>query len=281
MPIYELSLPSGPMSYREEGTAGPVLLQIHGLGTGHHNFDLLTPSLATEFLVVDVDLPGYGSTSPLKGTFSIAGLADRVAEFIQARHLGATFVHGTSMGGLVAMTLAAHYPNLVDRLTVTCSFARLDNAMRAMQLSWRSAAEVSGALLAEVTSVQGFSRSFWDRPDAAEVQAAFISALDSSSTDAFIRDIPLLQQVDLGETVTKIRAKTLLLGADEDQMTPLQTTPSGLGMTDLARLIPDSTLRVLPACGHFISIERSADAAEEISAFLSQREPMSTARPAQ
>jgi pimeloyl-ACP methyl ester carboxylesterase len=268
MPILETRLAVGPMSYRQEGADGPTLLQVHGLGTGHRNFDLLTPKLASRFKVIDVDLPGYGTTTPLAGEPSIAGLAQRVADFIEGMALAPVLVHGTSMGGLVAMTLAAERPELVDRLVVTCSFARHDNAMSTMRESWLEAADASPRLLAIVTSVQGFSRGFWDRSDAREIQQAFIEALETGTTDAFIRDIPMMESLDLSDVVTRIKSPTLLLGASEDQMTPLQTAPSGLGMIDLARLIPKAELKVLPDCGHFISIERGAETADEIAAFF-------------
>ena len=80
--------------------------------------------------------------------------------------------------------------------------------------------------------------------------------------------INIVESLDLSGVVTRIQAETLLLGADEDEMTPVQTAPSGLGMTDLATLIPHSTLRVLEGCGHFISIEKGAETAGEILEFL-------------
>lgn len=268
MPVRAVEVASGrTMSYREEGH-GPVLLQVHGVGTGHRNFDLLTPHLAQRFRVVDIDLPGYGSSDQIDEPRSIARFADAVAEFVDVLALCRPHVHGTSMGGLVAMSLAAARPDLVDRLVVTCSFARLDNAMRAMQASWRTAAACGPAVLAEVTSVQGFSRGFWDRDDAAAVQAAFVAAMESSSTSDFTRDLSLMAEADLGETVRAIEAETLLLGADEDQMTPVRAAPSGLGMTDLAARIPRARLKVLEGCGHFITIERGLDTARMITAFL-------------
>jgi pimeloyl-ACP methyl ester carboxylesterase len=271
--VSTIELAGRTASFRTQGAAGPALLQIHGLGTGHHNFDLLTPHLAESFQVIDIDLPGYGSSTPLAEPATIAGHAERVAEFVEARALGPVLLHGTSMGGLVAMQLAADRPELVERLVVTCSFARLDNAMRALQRSWKAAAAAGPRLLAEVTSVQGFSRGFWDRSDAGEIQAAFVAALESSSTDDFVRDIPLMEQLDLSDVVPRIIAPTLLLGADEDQMTPVQTAASGRGMTDLARMISGARLTVLAGCGHFISIEKGSETASEITAFLLEGAP--------
>jgi pimeloyl-ACP methyl ester carboxylesterase len=268
LPLETIRLDSGRrVSSRVEG-AGPTLVQIHGIGTGHRNFDLLTPLLASSFRVVDVDLPGYGESDAIPDPRSIGAFAAAVAEWLDAQGLAPAHVHGTSMGGLVAMALAAERPDLVDRLVVTCSFARLDNAMRAMQASWRTAAACGPGALAEVTSVQGFSRGFWDRPDAGEIQAAFVAALESSSTDDFTRDLELMADADLSDDVGRIEAATLLLGADEDQMTPLQTASSGVGMTGLAALIPRARLQVLAGCGHFISIERGHDTAAAIASFL-------------
>lgn len=266
--ISEVTLPNGArMSARRAGS-GPVLVQVHGIGTGHHNFDLLTPHLANHFSVHDVDLPGYGRSTDVDGLRTIERLADSVAEFVDTLGTAPVHVHGTSFGGLVAMALAADHPELVDRLVLTCSFARLDNAMRAMQRSWQSAAMISGEMLAEVTTVQGFSRGFWDRPDAPDVQAAFVAAMASSSPDDFLRDLPLMAAIDFSDTATRVVQPTLLLGASEDQMTPVETAPSGIGMTGLAQLIPNASLEVLDGCGHFISIERAVETADSITRFL-------------
>jgi 3-oxoadipate enol-lactonase len=270
--IQQVILGSGAeMSLRRAGS-GPALVQVHGIGTGHHNFDLLTPHLAPRLSVYDVDLPGYGTSTEVTGERTIERLADAVAEFIETLPRIPVHVHGTSFGGLVAMALAANHPHLVDRLVLTCSFARLDNAMRAMQKSWQSAAMVGGEMLAEVTTIQGFSRGFWDRPDASSIQAAFVTAMASSTTDDFLRDLPLMAVADLSETATRVAQPTLLLGASEDQMTPVETAPSGVGMTGLAGLIPNASLEVIEGCGHFISIEQAEETAGSIIRFLERVE---------
>jgi pimeloyl-ACP methyl ester carboxylesterase len=264
-----VTLASGrTMAYREEGS-GTTLVQVHGLGTGHQNFDLLTPHLAERLHLLDVDLPGYGESDFGDPDRSIASFADAVAEFVDAMGIAPVHVHGTSMGGAVALALAAHNPALVDRLVITCSFARLDRAALVMHDTWRSAAaNGGGAALAELTSQQGFSRGFWDRPESADVKAAFVAAMETTTPAEFLRDIDVMTDLDLEEDVRRIEAETLLLGADEDTMTPVRSAPSGLGMTDLERLIPRARLEVLEQCGHFISIERSRETAERIARFV-------------
>ena len=122
--------------------------------------------------------------------------------------------------------------------------------------------------LALITSQQGFSRSFWDRPESDSTVDAFINALQGMTPAEFLRDLELIENLDISVDAANIRAPTLLLGADEDIMTPLQSAPSGLGMTDLHKLIANSTLDILDNCGHFISIERPAETAQAIADFL-------------
>jgi 3-oxoadipate enol-lactonase len=264
-----VALASGlTVSYREAGD-GPTIVQVHGLGTGHRNYDLLTPHLERTLHVFDIDLPGYGeSDAPLEPR-TIREYSEDVAQFIGALGYERVHIHGTSMGGCIAMTLAGRFPELVDRLVVTCSFARLDRAAHIVHATWRAAAELGGIeALALVTSQQGFSRSFWDRSESADTQAAFVDALSSTTPEDFLRDLAAMKDLDLGSEVTRIRAPTLLLGADEDIITPVQAARSGLGMTDLERLIPNARLQVFEQCGHFISIERPTDTAAAISDFV-------------
>lgn len=250
-----------------------MLLQVHGLGTGHHNYDLLTPHLANHLHVIDIDLPGYGDSAPLRQPPSIDLFADHVAGFLEASGYGPIPVHGTSMGGCVAMLLASRVPDAVSRLIVTCSYARADRASSVMYDTWRTAAKCGGeAALAELTCQQGFSRGFWDRPESTDARAAFVTAIETATAPVFLRDLPAVENVDLSSDVPLITAPTLLLGAEEDQITPVTTASSGLGMDALARLIPGAQLEVFPDCGHFISIERPRETAERIVRFVDSGE---------
>lgn len=265
MPVAKVRLDSGvSLSYCDEGD-GVALVQVHGLGTGRGNFDLIRPHLARRLHVYDLDLPGYGESDEPDPPRTVEGFAEDVAGFIRALDLAPAHVHGGSMGGQIALVLAARHPELVDRLAITCSFARMDDAGRMMFRTWRTAARAGSEALAELTSLQGFSRSFWDRQDSAAVLDAFVTALSTTTPEEFLRDLGAIEAADLSAEVPNVRAPTLLLAAGEDLITPVQTAPSGLGMTDLERLIPSSDLQVLEGCGHFITIERPEETATRIA----------------
>ena len=270
MHVTQVKLGSGvSTSYREAGQDNPVsVVQIHGLGTGHNNFDLLTPHLSKHLHTYDIDLPGYGKSECGPGERGITYFADSVAQFIETLDLGPIHVHGTSMGGCVAIVLAGKRPELIDRLVISCSFAKFDRASHVIFKTWRMAAAAGVEALALITSHQGFSRGFWDRPESDNTVDAFVHALQGMTPMEFLRDLTLIENIDVSAYATGIRAPTLLLGTDEDIMTPMQSSLSGLGMTDLHKLIPDSKLDMLEDCGHFISIERPAETAQAVADFL-------------
>jgi len=86
--------------------------------------------------------------------------------------------------------------------------------------------------------------------------------------EEFLRDLSIIENLDVSGEAAGIDAPTLLLGASEDIMTPMQASQSGLGMTDLHKLIPNSKLDQLDNCGHFISIERPEETARAIADFV-------------
>lgn len=254
------------LGYRTLGPkSNPTILQIHGTGTGHRNYDLLSPLLAHDLRVYDIDLPGYGESEPRFDRREVWDFALDVVEFIEASKLRFCLVHGTSFGGAIALAASSLRPDLIDRLVISCSFGRLDRAGVQARALWKKAAEWEGAeALAAVTSVMGFSRSFWERSDAVAVQEALAAALKTAGIDLFLSDLDSTLRVDLEMELPQVHAATLLIGADEDIITPVRAAPSGIGAERLNELVPSSHLVILENCGHFVSLERAAELADLI-----------------
>ena len=109
---------NGPVHYIDYGGAGSAIVMLHGLGASHLNWDRMGPGLAEGARPYAVDLRGFGLT-PLAGhTASMENQVELVAEFIQSVGGGSATVFGNSMGGTVAMLLAAAHPELVESLVL-------------------------------------------------------------------------------------------------------------------------------------------------------------------
>jgi pimeloyl-ACP methyl ester carboxylesterase len=93
------------MLAHEKAGSGPPLLLIHGLGSCKEMWRPVVPQLAREREVVMVDLPGFGE-SPA-GPSTVEGLAGAVADFAAGLGFDRPHVAGNSMGGGIALALAA------------------------------------------------------------------------------------------------------------------------------------------------------------------------------
>lgn len=104
-----------------EAGAGSPLLLIHGFLVSHLEFDEIIGPLSEHHRVIAIDLPGFGESEkppPTRYPYGIESFAHAVADVIAAMDLGRVSLLGHSMGGAVALTLAAEHPELVDKLVL-------------------------------------------------------------------------------------------------------------------------------------------------------------------
>jgi pimeloyl-ACP methyl ester carboxylesterase len=94
-------------------------LFVHGLGGSSQNWSLLMDKLADRLAGEALDLPGFGhSPPPDDGDYSIAGQARAAVRLLDAERRGPVHLFGNSMGGAVAVKVAAARPDLVRTLTL-------------------------------------------------------------------------------------------------------------------------------------------------------------------
>ncbi|MER6298418.1 alpha/beta hydrolase [Kitasatospora sp. NPDC001539] len=94
-------------------------LFVHGLGGSAANWTVLMDRLSGLVDGVAVDLPGFGrSTPPADGNLSVSGHVRAVIGYLEAAGRGPVHLFGNSLGGAVAVRLAALRPDLVRSLTL-------------------------------------------------------------------------------------------------------------------------------------------------------------------
>ena len=98
------TVPLVDLSHFRTGS-GPQLLLLHGLGMGKVVWRPLLPLLSSEREVIALDMPGFGD-SP-HGPRTVEGLAHCVAAFAAGLGLERPHVAGNSLGGAVALSMAA------------------------------------------------------------------------------------------------------------------------------------------------------------------------------
>jgi len=103
---------------REEGKGDKqVAILIHGWSSSWYALSPLMRYLTKRFHCVGIDLPGYGCSPRPKERITIKGYADLVATLIRKVSPDQQVILiGHSMGGMISLTIALHYPELVERL---------------------------------------------------------------------------------------------------------------------------------------------------------------------
>lgn len=237
----------------------PTLLMIHGYLSSHHVWRYLVPRLQARFFCVGVDLIGYGGSDKPDDPepYRIASQAQTCLRVLEALGRSGQFsVIGHSMGGKIAMELASitapqRVQNLINVAGVVSDGLPLirDHALPQIERTYRY--PVLEALLRPflraVPSVARYSYGAWfyrPQPFANWRLDREMASLPNirfglrHSWDAMCED-------DLTPRLRHITARTLTIFGEQDAVVSVD---EGF---KVKQALPDSTLMLLPECGHF------------------------------
>ncbi len=257
-----------PVHVLEEGD-GPAVLLLHGSGpgtTGSGAWAATAEALGASWRLVAPDQAGFGRTPLPPG--SRGGLrvwTELAAGLMDALGLESYAVVGHSMGGAVALALAAVRPRQVSRVVAVSTMGAPGAPLSAeLDAIWAAPAGQTGArdMLSRLVLDQALVTETAVEARAAAMQAgasAFASMFPPPRT-RWSDDLTLSAQV-----LAEVRAPVLLVHGAEDRVTPLTT--AALPLLDH---LADVRLHVLGRCGHVPAVEHPHDFWHLLSDFLSQ-----------
>ena len=101
-----------------ESQDGDVIVLVHGYGGDRNSWLFLQEPLAAKYRVYALDLPGHGTSAKDVGDGALGVLADAVTGVLDALGAGRAHLVGHSMGGAVALAVAARDPGRIASLTL-------------------------------------------------------------------------------------------------------------------------------------------------------------------
>lgn len=243
-------------------SGGPGLLLAHGGGGSvESNFGTVLDVLAAEYSVVGVDYPGTGGTPRAEKPLELDELADQLVAAADAEGLERFAVLGYSLGGNVAVRIAARYPERVTALVLTATFARTGNRLGLVADLWSGlAARGESELLARLLVPLAFSPAALEglTPEQVEqVVRETAGSIPPGSGD----HVDLIKGADLRAELAGIDVPALVVATTEDRLVPLDL------QRELAGALPGARLAELPT-GHLPFAERPAEWAALITEFL-------------
>ncbi|WP_334176117.1 acetoin dehydrogenase dihydrolipoyllysine-residue acetyltransferase subunit [Pseudoxanthobacter sp.] len=118
-PKYEFAdTPAGRLRYADRGSGSETVILIHGFGGDLDNWLFNIDALAAKARVIALDLPGHGQSDKAVKGAGLAGLSEAVTGVMDAAGVTKAHLVGHSMGGAVALKIAATHPERVASLTL-------------------------------------------------------------------------------------------------------------------------------------------------------------------
>jgi pimeloyl-ACP methyl ester carboxylesterase len=258
------------LRYVRAGT-GPAVVLLHGFASSIFTWHDVFPALALGHDVVAVDLPNSGGSAirpdlpPAAYPRLVMGLMDRLG-------LERASLVGNSLGGGIAVLVAAQHPERVDRLVLIDS---LGYNLAAKDRPWvlRAAGFPPVARLIEALPIRRAMVTlalrqvfFDDRFVTADRIDEYVSPLLRPGAVAAGQAV-LASGDDMGlpGVVAQVRAPTLVIWGREDAWVPVEHADRFLAD------IPGARKAVIEGCGHLPQEERSAEVLKLLQDFLPVR----------
>ncbi|MGI9584405.1 MAG: alpha/beta fold hydrolase [Acidimicrobiia bacterium] len=240
---------------------------MHSLLTGPEAYDQVARALRDRFTVHRVYLPGFGRSTPPATDLppTISDLADRVALTMLAIGCGKdTTVFGNGLGAFVALSVAVRHGSSFDRVIASNVGATFSTERKRAFVTMSELAESGGMeSVADIAVKRIFPASYLEaHPDALADRRTVLEQVDAS---AFSRACISLAELDLSRALPSVGNPLMVIAGEIDKTTPPEMAK------DVAELVPNSRLVVIPDCGHCPQLEQPRALLEVIGSFTSTR----------
>ena len=231
------------------GGHGQPLVFLHGGGI-IEGFECFEP-LTERFRMLAPLRPGYGATEldpPLNGRDDEAA---NVRDVLDALGIERTVLVGHSLGGWLAATVAARFPDRVSALVLGAPWGLDVPEHRGADMSAMSPPEIAATLTNDPSIWKG---RFPSGPDPA------FEAARAREGQALMRFMPGPHDSELPGILSQIGAPTVLLWGEDDKVNPAGHAP------EWQKAIRQASVRTFPRTGHLLFHERT-DAVGAIGEF--------------
>ena len=262
----ELNMPflnvNGIDLYYEVKGEGQTVVFIHGLGSSCQDWEKQEPVFSKQYQVVMLDLRGHGKSQKPSGPYSMALFASDVAGVIRSLNLAPVHVVGISLGGMIALQLAADYPELVR------SFVAANNNSEMIVRTWKDRWEIF--MRTNVVRLLGMrkmgevlGRNMFPDDSQADVRKLIVERWAENDPKAYLASIGAIIGWSVTERLADIAVPALILSADKDY------TPVADKEAIVARM-PNAELAVISDSRHATPVDQPEKFNEVVLNFISK-----------
>ena len=198
--------------------------------------------------MIRYDHRGHGGSPVPPGPYDIAEVAGDLLALLDRLGVARAHLCGASMGGQVAIWIAANAPDRVDRLVLCCTSPWFGPPAPWLERAKTVRAEGTGAVAGAVVGR-------WFTPEFAAKEPAVVerirAMIASTPSEGYAACCETVGTTDLRPDLGAIGAPTLVIAGAQDPAVPGERTQ------DLADGITGCRVEVLDPAAHLASVERA------------------------
>jgi 2-hydroxymuconate-semialdehyde hydrolase len=257
----------GVRTHLHEAGEGTPLLLLHGSGPGVSawaNWRLVLPELATVARVIAPDQLGFGATGrPVDDRYGRKVWTDHAIAVIEELDLEKVNIIGNSMGGAVALSVAARRPEIVDRLVLMGTCGVPVELTPGLDAVWGYTPDRER--MRELIEIFAYDDTLASG-DLVEMRYAKSAEPDTRASYEAMFPAPRQRWLDdlalSDEELAVVEHPTLLIHGRDDEVVPLEASLTAL------RVLANAELHCFSKCGHWVQIEQNRRFIDVIIGFL-------------
>lgn len=235
------------LRYELSGSGKETLVLVHEAGGCLESYEDALPGLEKEFRVLRYDQRGFGFSEKVRELTFETVVADLAALLDALKITSPVHVAGCAMGSDFSVGFAARHPGRVAKLAIASPMIGSN--------AGRSAPTIERAALVEREGIRAAMQASHDRSYPERFRALdperfkrYQARWVCNTPASFAASARMMATVDLTPEYAKIKAPTLVIGAQHDTQRPPETAQK------VANAISEAKF-VLADTGHFMNLE--------------------------
>lgn len=254
--------------YKTHGTGEPLVL-ISGFASGAWLWFRQIEELSKHFQIITFDPRGIANSKLNENeTVSISQIADDVVKILDELMIKNASILGTSFGGFVAQDFALRYPERLNKLILACtSFGGKNHVLPSnfeVLTAFISTENLNSADRIRKFMIPAFTKDFVENHFEIVEKTCELREQNEVPETVYLQQLQAATTFDTEVKISSIKAETLVITGDSDQVVPTQNS------LNLANLIPNAKLEIVENCGHLFFIEQAEKFNEIVTNFLKE-----------
>ncbi len=248
------------MHFELEGAKeGIPLVFINALGTDLRIWDGVVERLTGRHPVLRFDKRGHGLSDCPPAPYSIHDFSTDLLSLLDRLEISLAILIGISVGGMIALDFAAHWPERVHSL-VLCDTAPVIGTANLWNDRIHRLCENGMPSMAEAILARWFAPGFQQK--SATAYQGYYNMLTRMPVEGYTGTCAAIRDADMTDAARSAEAPALILCGTEDVSTPPDLVQG------LVNIMPKAKFQEIPGAGHSTCIEQPEAVAEQIEQFV-------------